>query len=587
MAGEEPGRVAESGAPPPSARIALWILIALAALSPWPFGSTEPGAVRAVTLIALATAALVALAQARRGAVCLPHLPLWPAAILVAVGFIQLVPVPAGLLAIVAPGSAGVWHPNEPAAAALLTARARPISIYPAATTSWLGTTGGLLALAVLAVPALGRRRTMIAAAWTVVGAGTLVAVYGIVARTLFGSLLYGYLEVPTVSPLGPFVNKNHFAGYVEMAALLALGLGRGLWRQTASASASGVASPRPAVLVAFGAVAAMALGVLVSLSRGGALGLLSGLATFVVVDAATSRHQGGKSKVLGLAAIALLLAVVVAVLPGEAHERLFRMQWRQDQSALFRLATWKDSTRAVLASPLVGQGMGAFVDVLPRYKTAAGPFRVEHPENEMIEVAVEGGLLALAAAATAIVGGLRLVVRGIRGHRDRVVRGIVTGAVSGVVGLCVHGLVDFNLRIPSNAILFVVLWALAMAPMGSVEHRGPRRFALGGAIVLVAFAYSRSAWPWPVLRDARALAVKAQAGDPLRVSMADRRVREYLGRRPADPEGWLLAAWTARGRGAGTAEAAGLARHAVALDPAHPAVAAAAARLLDRGPTP
>jgi hypothetical protein len=34
MAVEEPGRVAESAAPHPSARLALWILVALAVLTP-------------------------------------------------------------------------------------------------------------------------------------------------------------------------------------------------------------------------------------------------------------------------------------------------------------------------------------------------------------------------------------------------------------------------------------------------------------------------------------------------------------------------------------------------------------------------
>ena len=153
--------------------------------------------------------------------------------------------------------------------------------------------TGGLIALALLAMPALGRRRTMITAAWILVGAGTVVAVYGIVARTVFGPLLYGYIAVPTVSPFGPFVNKNHFAGYVEMLAMLALGLGRGLWRQHAPASGAGTPSPSPAALVAFGASATMVMGVLLSLSRGGALGVVAGLAAFVAADAATSRHRG------------------------------------------------------------------------------------------------------------------------------------------------------------------------------------------------------------------------------------------------------------------------------------------------------
>ena len=40
---------------------------------------------------------------------------------------------------------------------------------------------------------------------------GLLVAVYGIVARVAYGPRLFGFLAVPTVSPFGPFVSKNHF----------------------------------------------------------------------------------------------------------------------------------------------------------------------------------------------------------------------------------------------------------------------------------------------------------------------------------------------------------------------------------------
>jgi O-antigen ligase len=589
MAGEAPGRAAESGAPP-SAHFALWTLIALGAVSPWPFGSTPSWAVRFITWISLVTAVVVSLDQVRRGALGLPRAPLWPVAILVSLGFMQLVPLPAGLHPVLAPGSASVWHPAEPAAAALLGTRARPISIEPAATSAWLGLTSGVVAVGLLAAPALGRRRTMMAAAWTLVGAGLLVAVYGIVARTAFGPLLYGYIAVPTVSPLGPFVNKNHFAGYVEMPALLALGLGRGLWRQAASAPSASAPSASPAALVAFGASALMVMAVLLSMSRGGALGVVSGIAVLAVVDFMTARHRDAMGKVLVPLGLAFLLAVLVAVMPGEVHERLLGIGQSSDSSTLYRKAIWKDALRAWTASPLFGQGMGAFADVIPRFKTSAGLFRVEHPENEPIEVAVEGGLIALGAAATALVVAFARSVRAIRGHRDRVLRGIVTGALAGVVALTVHGLVDFNLRVPSNALMFVALMVMAVEPLGTITWQGRSSWWLIAALAAIAITYARATEAWPLLREAHASAVKAaqsdtRAGAGLRVSMADRRVREYLGVRPADPEGWLLAAWVAA-VSSRPADVAGLARHAIVLDPEQPGVREAARTLTDRPPS-
>jgi O-antigen ligase len=393
------------------------------------------------------------------------------------------------------------------------------------------------------------------------------------------------------VAPFGPFVNKNHFAGYVEMPALLALGLGRGLWRQSASAGQSGVETIRPAVLVAFGAAAVMVMAVLLSLSRGGALGLFAGIATFVIVDITTSRHRRPLTKFVAPVGLGVLLLVILALLPGEVHDRLFGTEWRGDRSALFRFGTWRDALRAFAASPIVGQGLGAFTDILPRYKTAAGAFRVEHPENEVLEIAVEGGLLALGAAATAIVVGLWRVVRQIRGHHDRAARGIVSGAVAAVVALVVHGFVDFNLRIPSNAAMFVAVAALAIAPLGTAPRTGPIRWGVIALLLGAGVLYSRASDAAPVLADARAMAMKAYSptgdeGRRLRAALADRRAREYVSRRPADPEGWLLAAWTSVMTGQ-RQNVDALARHAVALDPQRPAVTVAARPFMEVSPAP
>ena len=155
--------------------------------------------------------------------------------------------------------------------------------------------------------------------------------------------------------------------------------------------------------------------------------------------------------------------------------------------------------------------------------------------------------------------------------------RGIVTGAVAGVAALAVHGLVDFNLRIPSNAIMFVALMAFTMAPLGSLAWRTPRRWAFVAAVAAVAVTYLSLATPWPSLGEARASAVKAQEaqqkeGRSARLWIANRNVRAYLGRRPADPEAWLLAAWTTSAIGDGDRkDAAALARYAVTLDPQSP----------------
>jgi hypothetical protein len=48
----------------------------------------------------------------------------------------------------------------------------------------------------------------------------------------------------------------------------------------------------------------------------------------------------------------------------------------------------------------------------------------------------------------------------------SRLVRGTTLGAMSGVFAILVHSIVDFNLHIPANAVLFTILGALVVAPL-------------------------------------------------------------------------------------------------------------------------
>ena len=47
------------------------------------------------------------------------------------------------------------------------------------------------------------------------------LSLFAVYQRARFGSLLYGRVSVESGTPFGPFVNHNHFAGYVEAAALV------------------------------------------------------------------------------------------------------------------------------------------------------------------------------------------------------------------------------------------------------------------------------------------------------------------------------------------------------------------------------
>jgi hypothetical protein len=55
----------------------------------------------------------------------------------------------------------------------------------------------------------------------------------------------------------------------------------------------------------------------------------------------------------------------------------------------------------------------------------------------------------------------LRDVLRGVRA-KDPLVAGLALGSGAGIVGLMAHSLFDFNLQLPSNAMLFLLLCSIA-----------------------------------------------------------------------------------------------------------------------------
>jgi O-antigen ligase len=336
-------------------------------------------------------------------------------------------------------------------------------------------------------------------------------------------------------------------------------------------------------VVVAAGATVAMGLAVLLSQSRGGAVSLAAGALALASFRHLVRRRTAlpGHRFALGLALVALTAGAVLA-LPPEARARLGTLAGMgHDNSGQFRLGVWSDTARLWGKSPLVGHGFGAYADALPPVKTGLGYVTVEHAESDVLELLAEGGLvgLLLAIAGLAVTAGR--VARGLSQQTDRLRRGLGLGAAAGATALLVHSAFDFNLRIPSNALLFGFLVAMALG--AGAPESAATRWPLGGLAVALAlgFAVVTPAAPTSNLpEEARAFAAKGgRPVTPLRVTQATLALTATLERRPADAEAWLFLAWLRSASGRDD-EAKTLARYAAMLDPQRQAIQAEAARI-------
>jgi hypothetical protein len=333
-------------------------------------------------------------------------------------------------------------------------------------------------------------------------------------------------------------------------------------------------------VVVAWGAAAILVLAVAVSLSRGGVVSLCAGLAAFAGVRLWSRRESVPRPAhvVAATAGAAVLLLAVVAVLPAEARTRILSLAGvRSEQSGLFRLGVWRDTIRLAASSPWVGSGFGAFEDALPRFKTAAGSLAVRHAENDYLELTAEGGLLGglLAGAFAGLV--LTRAVRGGAGTRERLPRGLASGALAGLVAIAVHSAFDFNLRIPSNALAAALLISIVLAVAGD------RRLAFSPSMPALALGFTLLValiTPWAPTRVGAGTLLRAADSPRASLRRAEllRELTSHLERRPADAAAWLAIAWLRFPES--RKHASGQAAWAVLLDPANDSVRTVAARL-------
>jgi O-antigen ligase len=114
-----------------------------------------------------------------------------------------------------------------------------------------------------------------------------------------------------------------------------------------------------------------------------------------------------------------------------------------------------------IKAHPLLAQGSGSFAVIYPRYDTRNGTFRLEQAHNDYLQTLSDAGILGVILGVAFVV---ILFKRGFarRETHDEFRRGVTTGALAGCFAVLVHSFFDFTLHTTANALLFVIICAVA-----------------------------------------------------------------------------------------------------------------------------
>ena len=125
---------------------------------------------------------------------------------------------------------------------------------------------------------------------------------------------------------------------------------------------------------------------------------------------------------------------------------------------------------------PIVGTGIGSLVAVYPRYETLYDGKIVDHVHNDYVELLAETGILGAVCGLAflwILFSQARKCYVAEQGHFSRAIH---AAAIAAVCGLLLHSFVDFNLHIPSNALLFLLIAHLATTTPLPSEANMPRQ---------------------------------------------------------------------------------------------------------------
>ena len=284
---------------------------------------------------------------------------------------------------------------------------------------------------------------------------GFLVSIFGILQHLTFNGKLYWFREMRYGGiPFGPYVNRNHFAGFVELIlplSLVPLVLGR-------------VRRERWPVVGLFAVVPIGAL--FLSVSRGGIVSFGVELALLALLM--IQRRTMGKQLFAGAAVLLLAVLMVSWLGVGQLLQRFSSFQ-SLEATAGKRASMRRDTWQIFLHHPVTGTGLGTLQIVYPPYESLYDGKIVNHAHNDYLEALAETGFLGgLCCAWFLSVLFTKSIKRLLR--RDNSFAG--TLQLSGLVacsGFLVHSLVDFNLHIPSNALLFFLMAHLAASEIQPV----------------------------------------------------------------------------------------------------------------------
>jgi O-antigen ligase len=298
---------------------------------------------------------------------------------------------------------------------------------------------------------------------YTIIATAALISLIGILKR--FGlnpSALWLYPDVGGLnhslnSVAGVYVNRNHLAGFLEMAIPLLIILF--ITRQRPLETKLGL------ICLTLFLITTQAF----TLSRGGWISTINAI-IFIAAVLLTQKNFVHKKTILTISAgIVIISLFILASLP--VVERITTLTHQDPTDNITsRMRYWKGTTLQIKENPFLGTGPSTFAQAFTPYQLPGYANLPRHAHNDYLHFISEMGILLIPVLIYTLFCFFRTGFKNLK-SQSRQTRGFTLGAMAAIFAILIHSFSDFNLNIPANAFAFTIIAALAFKPSESIRE--------------------------------------------------------------------------------------------------------------------
>ncbi len=315
---------------------------------------------------------------------------------------------------------------------------------------------------------------------------GCFEVLYGLMETYSGSNHIWWFKKMPSQDPhavSGTYINRNHFAGLMEMCLLLAATYaaalaGRKKERKTISdyktslrvrlsRYLSGEQRFNKRTLILFSG-AVMGIGLIFSASRGGmisAAGAMLCMSLFFIFRK-DHRRKGFILLLLFLitAVYALYIGVEYPIGRFKYFDSSFEARSRLTQKTMDMFEDYK----------LTGIGVGNFQYAYPKYQAAQDKnVFIRHAHNDWAQFLAEAGITGFCLLLAGMFYYVYRTIRLWRKRTDPFAICLGVAPLAAMTAMAIHSYSDFNLHIPANCLMLVAIMAIGYSAFHLERHHG------------------------------------------------------------------------------------------------------------------